>query len=72
MNEKWYNQKIKGIPKSEKICLRHYTEDKQLTHIITIDPMRNYKLYEYKNNQALFTKHKCKNPIDLEEHIYNT
>ncbi len=65
----WYNTPIKGIPKSEQICVRHCSEDGTLKYIITTDRYGNYKLYRYKDGQAVYSKHKADNPIDLNEYI---
>ena len=71
--EKWYNKPIKGIPKSEKIAVRYYMENgienNLLKYIITVDRFKNYKLYEYKDEQAIYTKHKSDNPLDLNKYI---
>lgn len=65
----WYNTTIKGIPKSEQIYVRHCSEDGTLKYIITTDRYGNYKLYRYKDGQAVYSKHKADNPIDLNEYI---
>lgn len=67
--EKWYNKPIKGIPKSETICVRRCTEDGEIKWIITVDRYKNYKLYKYENDTAVYTKHKADNPIDLEDYV---
>jgi hypothetical protein len=68
MNE-WYNKSIKGISKSETICVRHCTEDGKIKWIITVDRYKNYKLYKYENDTAIYTKNKADNPIDLEDYV---
>ena len=65
----WYNITIKGIPKSEQICVRHCSKDGTLKYIFTTDRYDNYKLYHYKDGQAIYSKHKADNPIDLNEYI---
>lgn len=65
----WYNTPIKGISKSEQICVRHCSEDGSLKYIITTDRYGNYKLYRYKDGQVVYSKHKADNPIDLNEYI---
>lgn len=65
----WYNTPIKGIPKSEEIAVRHCREDNTIKYIITVDRFKNYKLYFYKNGQAVYSKHKANNPLKLEEFI---
>ena len=65
----WYKAPIKGIPKSEEIAVRHYKEDGILTYVITVDRYKNYKLYEYKDGQVVYTKHKSDNPLDLDEYM---
>ena len=69
--QEWYNQKIKGIPKSERISVRHYSVDEQLEYVITYDNIKNYKLYKYdkETNTVINTKHKSINPLDLEEYM---
>lgn len=64
----WYNTPIKGIPKSEQICVRHCNENSTLKYIITTDRYGNYKLYHYKDEQAVYSKHKADNPLDLNEY----
>lgn len=68
-HKEWYNTPIKGIPKSEQIAVRHCNEDSVLVYIITVDRFKNYKLYEYKGEQAVYTKHKSDNPLDLNKYI---
>lgn len=65
----WYNIHIVGIPKSEKICLRYYSTNSVLTNVITIDPMKNYKLYELDKLKAIYTKHKNKSPLELYSYL---
>lgn len=65
----WYNTPIKGIPKSEEIAVRHCKEDGTLTYIITVDRYKNYKLYFYKDGQAVYSKHRSDNPLKLEEFL---
>lgn len=65
----WYNTPIKGIPKSEQIATRHCDEGSVLVYIVTVDRYGNYKLYHYKDGQAVYSRHKADNPIDLNEYI---
>lgn len=65
----WYNTPINGIPKSEEIAVRHCKEDGTIKYIITIDRFKNYKLYEHSDEQAVYTKHKSDNPLDLNEYM---
>lgn len=69
--QEWYSHKIKGIPKSERISVRHYSTDEQLEYIITYDNIKNYKLYKYdkETNTVINTKHKSVNPLGLEEYM---
>jgi len=65
----WYNTPIKDIPKSEEVAIRHCKEDGVIDYIITVDHFKNYKLYEYKDGQAIYTKHKSNNPLDLNKYM---
>ena len=65
----WYKISIKGIPKSEKICIRYYIKNGFLKYIITLDHYGNYKLYTYENKQAVYTKYRSNNPLKLEKYI---
>lgn len=67
----WYNRKIKGIPKNERICIREYTTNEQIKYIVTCDTSKNYKLYSFDNesNTAIYTKHKSNNPLKLEQYM---
>lgn len=65
----WYNTPIKGIPKPEQIAVCHCREDNTIKYIITVDRFKNYKLYFYKDGQAVYTKHKSNNPLNLNEYI---
>lgn len=68
--EKWYNKPIKGIPKSEEICVSHYNEGgNELLFITTRDYKGLYKLYKIENKTATFTKKKSKNPLDFDDYI---
>ena len=61
---------MKGIPKSEEVCVWHYTEDRNvLMFITTRDYKGMYKLYSVDNGVATFTKKKSKNPLDFDEYI---
>ena len=61
---------MKGIPKSEEICVWHYTEDRNvLMFITTRDYKGMYKLYSVDNGVATFTKKKSKNPLDFDDYI---
>ena len=61
---------MKGIPKSEEVCVWHYTEDRNvLMFITTRDYKSMYKLYSVDNGVATFTKKKSKNPLDFDEYI---
>ena len=61
---------MKGIPKSEEVCVWHYTEDRNvLMFITTRDYKGMYKLYLVDNGVATFTKKKSKNPLDFDEYI---
>lgn len=64
----WYSTTLKGIPKSERIIERYFKES-FLVYIITIDNQKNYKLYFYKDDKAVFTKHKSNNPTNLEKYF---
>lgn len=66
----WYNTPIKGIPKSEEVCVWHYNEGgSKLMFAITRDYKGIYKLYKIENNVATFTKNKGKNPLDFDDYI---
>ena len=65
----WYSTPIKGIPKSEQIAVRHCKENGILIYIITVDRFKNYKLYKYKDGQAVYTKYKSDNPLELNKYI---
>ena len=67
-DKEWYKIPIKGIPKFEKIMVRYYKENDILDYIITTDRYRNYKLYYYKDGQAVYSKHKSSDPLELEEY----
>lgn len=70
-NNEWWHD-VKGIPKSEKICVKFYNnESKILTYIITVDFYQSYKLYKYdiEKAQAVYTKHKADNPLKLEKYV---
>lgn len=67
----WYSTPIKGIPKSEEIAVRHCKEDNTIKYIITVDRFKNYKLYEYKDEQAIYTKHKADSPLKFDRRIWN-
>ncbi len=69
IKKEWYKISIKGIPKSEEIAVRHFVEDGTIKYIITVDRFKNYKLYEYKDGQAIYTKHKSNNPLKFDEYI---
>jgi len=61
---------MKGIPKSEEICVWHYTEDRNvLMFITTRDYKGMYKLYSVDNGVVTFTKKKSKNPLDFDDYI---
>lgn len=61
---------MKGIPKSEEICVWHYTEDRNVLMFITTRDYRGiYKLYSVDKGVATFTKKKSKNPLDFDEYI---
>ena len=65
-----YLTTMKGIPKSEEVCVWHYTEDRNvLMFITTRDYKGMYKLYLVDNGVATFTKKKSKNPLDFDEYI---
>lgn len=65
-----YLTTMKGIPKSEEVCVWHYTEDRNvLMFITTRDYKSMYKLYSVDNGVATFTKKKSKNPLDFDEYI---
>lgn len=66
----WYFTTIKGIPKSEEVCVWHYNEGgSELLFATTRDFKGIFKLYYINNNVATFTKMKSKNPLDFDEYI---
>ena len=61
---------MKGIPKSEEVCVWHYNEGgSELLFATTRDFKGMFKLYSISNNVATFTKMKSKNPLDFDEYI---
>ena len=61
---------MKGIPKSEEVCVWHYTENRNVLMFITTRDYRSiYKLYSVNNGIATFTKKKSKNPLDFDDYI---
>ena len=65
-----YPTTMKGIPKSEEVCVWHYTENRNVLMFITTRDYRSiYKLYSVDNGVATFTKKKSKNPLDFDEYI---
>ena len=65
-----YLTTMKGIPKSEEVCVWHYNEGgNELLFITTRDYKGLYKLYKIENKTATFTKKKSKNPLDFDEYI---
>ena len=61
---------MKGIPKSEEVCVWHYNEGgSELLFATTRDFKGMFKLYSLNNNVATFTKMKSKNPLDFDEYI---
>ena len=66
----WCNTTMKGIPKSEEVCVWHYNEGgSELLFATTRDYKGMYKLYSIDNGVAIFTKKKSKNPLDFNEYI---
>lgn len=61
---------IKGIPKSEEVCVWYYNEGgSELSFATTRDFKGMFKLYYINNNAATFAKMKSKNPLDFDEYI---
>lgn len=65
----WWDEKPKGIPKSEELSVQIYDAESRLRYVITIDKSSNYKLYEVNGKNAVYTKHKSVNPLRLEKFI---
>ena len=61
---------MKGIPKSEEVCVWYYNEGgRELLFATTKDFKGMFKLYSISNNTATFTKIKSNNPLDFDEYI---
>ena len=65
----WWEQQIKGIPKSEELCTQIGDAEHPLIYVITKDRFANYKLYSVEDYKATYTKHKSSNPLKLERYM---
>lgn len=67
--KQWWEERPKGISKSERLSVRHCDAESRLRYITTVDSNRSYKLYEIDGQKAVYTKHKSDDPRKLERFI---
>ena len=67
--KQWWEEKPKGIPKSEELSIQYYDTESRLRFITTVDSRRNFKLYEIKGQKATYTKRKSNDPNKLERFV---
>lgn len=65
----WWEEKLKGILKSEELSVRICDAESRLRYVITVDKGNAYKLYEIDGKKAVYTKHKSVSPLKLEKFI---
>ena len=60
------------IPKNEILCVWFNDKDDNPRNVITSTKNREtYKLYKVVDNDLVYTKHKAKDPRDLERWVFN-
>lgn len=67
--KQWWEERPKGIPKSEELSTQYYDAESRLSYIVTIDSNRNFKLYKIDGQKAIYVKHKSNSPKNLERFI---
>lgn len=63
------------IPRGEMPCLRYIGQDDKVTYVVTASKQMGkyqeeyvYKLYKVDGEQLIYTKHKAKSPLELEQY----
>lgn len=67
--KQWWEERPKGIPKSEELSIQYYDAESRLSYIITVDGSHIFKLYKVDGQKATYIKRKSNNPKKLERFI---
>lgn len=64
-------QSFKGVPSTETVWLQVLKQDTDIVlYVVTSDKLRQwYKLYSVVDNKAIYTKHKARDPRELDKYI---